>query len=67
MATDEERIQKLEADMKGIKEAMQKLSDRSLERSWKESIDQSLKKILGITFKTHKEASQQNFCADSLA
>jgi hypothetical protein len=39
MATDEEQIQKLEADMKGIKEAIQKLSDGSLERFWKESID----------------------------
>ena len=40
--------------MKGIKEAMQKLSDESLGRSWKESIDQSLKGILDIKFWTHR-------------
>jgi hypothetical protein len=50
MAIDEERIQKLEADMKGIKEAIQKLSKRGLEQSWKEIINRTLKEIMDSTF-----------------
>jgi hypothetical protein len=46
--------------MKGIKEAIQKLSEGGLEQSWKEIINRTLKEIMDSTFRTHKEASQQN-------